>query len=337
MESLYAQAGDIRMHYLKEGSGEPVVMIHGFPETSHEWTRVMPLLADAFTMYAIDTRGHGKTDKLSDPAGYTRMQLARDVVNFIDAMRWPKVKVVAHDWGGIIAAKASLEFGDRIERLALLDTITTGWPTFVEYYYWFMSAGRADEFFRDYGRSFIETLFLGESNPRCPDPPGSPWNLPRALIAPHRWATRQDIDHYVAAINESSAHGVDLNYYRNLEFHRVVADQSAPNGERYVPLSHTEMARMWESQQLPKEYIDYAVADRHKRYAGRVLWMYNKNLLQASASAGGDLGPKGDPAWENFRRHYPNLRGVAVAAGHFFVEEAPEFTANHLRQFLLEQ
>jgi len=46
MESLFAQAGDLRMHYLKEGHGEPILMIHGFPETSHESMRIMPMLAD---------------------------------------------------------------------------------------------------------------------------------------------------------------------------------------------------------------------------------------------------------------------------------------------------
>jgi pimeloyl-ACP methyl ester carboxylesterase len=335
MESLFAQAGDLRMHYLKVGQGEPVLMIHGFPETSHEWTRIMPMLADRFTLYAIDTRGHGKTEKTDDLAGYTRMRLATDVVNFINAMGWQKIKVVAHDWGGIIAAKMSLEFGDRIERLALLDTITTGWPTFVEYYYWFMSPGRADGFFRKHGRSFIETMLRGQSKVPCPDPPGSPWNMPRELIAPEVWATDTDIEHYVAAISESAAHDVDLKYYRNLHFHRVIRDPSAPYGERYEPLSHEQMGHMWEAREAGKEYIDYAVEDRHKKYAGPVLWMYNKHLLPASGSfADADRGPQGDPAWENFQRHFPNKRCVSVPAGHFFIEECPELVAKHLRSFL---
>src|ERR1700687_188784 len=123
MESLFAQAGDLRMHYSKEGHGKPVLLIHGFPETSHEWTRIMSMLADRFTLYAIDTRGHGKTEKPADPTGYTRKELATDLVNFIDAMGWQKVKLVAHDWGGIIAAKMSLEFGDRIEGVGALATL----------------------------------------------------------------------------------------------------------------------------------------------------------------------------------------------------------------------
>lgn len=334
MESHYAQAGALRMHYLKHGSGRPVVLIHGFPQTSHEWTRVMPLLGDAFALHAVDTRGHGLTDKPDDPAGYTRMSLATDVVRFIDAMGWSEVDVVAHDWGGIIASKLALEYGDRIARLALLDTITTGWPRFVAYYYWFMAPGRADRFFRDHGPAFIETMFLGESDPPCPPPPGSPWNIPRELIAARSWADAGDIAHYTAAMAAAAAHDVDLNYYRNLNFHRVVADAAAPQGERYEPVSHAEMGRLWEAGEAGRDYLDYAVEDRHKTYGGPVLWMYNTHLLAASSSEAAARGPEGDPAWDNFRRHFPNLTCEGVPAGHFFVEERPDIVAAALRRFL---
>jgi pimeloyl-ACP methyl ester carboxylesterase len=252
----------------------------------------------------------------------------------MDAMGWDKANIVAHDWGGIIAAKMSLEFGDRIKRLALLDTITTGWPAFVDYYYWFMSPGRADRFFRDHGRSFIETMFLGETADPCPAPPASPWNMPRALIAKDVWATSADIEHYAQAIAGSAAHDVDLKYYRNLEFHRVIEDETAAGGERYEPISHAEMGRLWEAGEAGRDYIDYAVGDRHKTFAGPVLWMYNTHLLSASASTAADDGPRGDPAWENFRRHYPRLTCQGVPAGHFFVEERPDIVADALRGFL---
>jgi pimeloyl-ACP methyl ester carboxylesterase len=335
MESLYVQAGDIRMHYLKEGAGEPVVLIHGFPQTSHEWTRLMPLLTDGFALHAVDTRGHGGTDKPADPAGYTRMALANDIVNFIDAMGWNAVNVVAHDWGGIIATKLALEHGNRIKRLALLDTITTGWPRYVDYYYWFMAPGRADRYFREHARSFIETMFLGETRVPCAPPPGSPWNMPRELIAPHVWATPADIEHYVAAIEASAARDVELNYYRNMQFHRVIPEPSAPNGERYEPVSHDEMGRLWEGGRAGGEYLDYGIADRHKTYAGPVLWLYNEHLLAASHSMAASKGPEGDPAWDNFRRHYPNMTCQGVPAGHFFVEERPDIVAAALRRFLL--
>jgi pimeloyl-ACP methyl ester carboxylesterase len=295
----------------------------------------MPLLADEFALYAVDTRGHGRSEKPEDPASYTRMQLATDIANFIDAMGWRKVRVVAHDWGGIIASKLSLEYGERVERLALLDTITTGWPIFVDYYYWFMSPGRADHFFRQHGRSFIETMFLGETKVPCPRAPASPWNIPRELIAPRRWATPEDIEHYVVALAASAEHDVDLNYYRNLQFHRVVSDSGVAHGERYEPVTHHEMAWMWENGTAGKEYLDYAVDDRHKQYSGPVLWLYNEHLLSASGSTAVEgTRPTGDPAWENFRRHYPNLRCAAVPGGHFFAEEMPELTADLLRSFL---
>ena len=86
---------------------------------------------------------------------------------------------------------------------------------------------------------------------------------------------------------------------------------------------------------MQAKYIDYAAEDRHKKYAGPVLWMFNQYLLPASgSSADAGRGPEGDPAWENFQRHYPDKRCVSVPAGHFFIEECPELVAKQLRSFL---
>ena len=61
---------DIRMHYLAAGDGEPLVLLHGFPETSHAWRKVMPALARRFRVIAPDLRGFGQSDR--PPAGYDK-------------------------------------------------------------------------------------------------------------------------------------------------------------------------------------------------------------------------------------------------------------------------
>src|SRR5216683_523751 len=84
MESRFVDTGDIRMHYYHAGSGDPVILIHGFPETAYEWRHQVPALAEGFEVFAVDTRGHGQSDK--PKTGYTRADLAQDIVNFMDAL-----------------------------------------------------------------------------------------------------------------------------------------------------------------------------------------------------------------------------------------------------------
>lgn len=335
MESRYVDAAGLRMHYLDGGgSARPVIAIHGWPETSHEWVRIAPHLARSCRLLAVDTRGHGKT---AAPAnGYDRAQLARDIVAFMDALDIERCPVIAHDWGGIIACKLALDHPDRVERLCMMDTICTGWPVFVQYYYWFMDDDRAERFFAKYSRQFIEFLIGGRSPNGFPQPPESPFQSDlNAMTAPHPWATDADLAAYAEPYLRGDAVGVSCAYYRSLHFHRVIADRSAPNGERYERVPASELGRMWRRQDIKADYLDYAPEDRHKTYPGKTLWLYTKMVAMAAGSQTDARGiPRGDPAFEAFPRHFPNLEAIAVGGGHFFIEERPVETAALLRNFL---
>jgi pimeloyl-ACP methyl ester carboxylesterase len=334
LESRYIDAGGLRMHYLEAGVGAPVIAIHGWPQTSHEWVRIAPLLGKACRVLAPDTRGHGRT--AAPASGYDRAQLALDIVRFMDAHGIDKCPVIAHDWGGIIATKLALDHPERVERLALLDTITTGWPTFVQYYYWFMDGDRAERFFAKYARQFIDFLIGGRLPNGFPVPPESPFPIDLfALTAPDPWATEEDLAAYAEPYLRSDEAGVSCAYYRSLRFHRVIVDANAPNGERYERVPAAEMGRMWNRQEIPAEYLDFAPEDRHKAYPGKTLWLYTKGVAEASGSRIDERGvPRGDPAFESFPRHFPRLEAVAVGGGHFFIEERPQATAKLLLRFL---
>ena len=334
MESRFVNAAGLRMHYLEHGSGQPVIAIHGWPETCHEWRRVAPLLGPDYRVLAPDTRGHGQTE--APPDGYDRAQLAGDIVAFMDALGIDRCPVVAHDWGGIIAVKLALEHGDRVERLCLLDTICTGWPTFVQYYYWFMDGDRAERFFAERAEPFIRFVVGGEST-SLPQPPESPFDSAIAqLTAPDPWTTDEDIEAYVAPYRDADAGRVSCAYYRTLEFHRVIEDPGAPNGERYEHVPHETMGAWWRTGTIPAEYLDYAPEDRHKQYRGPTLWLYGEEVAAASGAETAGGVPRGDPAWESFSRHFPNLTGHPMGGGHFFAEARPEETAAHLRAFLAQ-
>jgi pimeloyl-ACP methyl ester carboxylesterase len=320
------RVGDLDLHYRSWGSGAPLIVLHGWPETSYEWRHVGPLLAaeGKWRVLAPDTRGHGHTE--APPTGYTRGELAADVVGFMDALGIDRAPVVGHDWGGIIAFKVGVDHGDRVERLALLDTITTGWPRFVDYFYWFMVPDLAERFFAQHADDFISTILGRRGTPPLPPPPESPFNMPPELLALRDWADDTDVEEYASPYRGAGEIAATCRYYRSLCFHRVIADESAPHGERYEPVSHEEMAAAWLAGTAGGEYLDYGIEDRHKTYDGPTLWMATSGV---AAAAGDD-----EPAFENFRRHFPDMTTQPVDAGHFFCEEAPDVTAEALTRFL---
>lgn len=101
--SHHVDTPGLRVHYLQEGRGpEPVVLLHGFPQTSHQWRHQLRALAEAgYACFAPDNRGFGRTDK--PDVRISRALLARDVVRFLDAVGLESAHVVARDRGEITA------------------------------------------------------------------------------------------------------------------------------------------------------------------------------------------------------------------------------------------
>lgn len=343
MQSHFVQTRDLRMHYLQQGSGTPVVLVHGFPETSYEWRKQIPALAEAgYAVFAPDTRGFGQTEKPCNRV--SRHLLAADIVNFMDALGIERAHVVGHDWGGIIAFKVAIDWPDRVERLALLDTLCTVWAPGAVHGYWFKAAPYPEEFFANFHRQFIETVMTDTSNPALPGRPLSPWQG-RSLPASGGWATAEDVEHYTNAFADPASHAAAISYYRDaLPFHVVQEDETASHGERFRYLQPHEVAHMWlhedglEQHPLYPNFMDYGPEDRHKRFDHPTLWMYGTYLSRSRGTAGdgrpADAIPAGNPFVDQFSRYFPDLRARRVDAGHFFPEEAPEVTNETLLAFL---
>ncbi|MHB8378097.1 MAG: alpha/beta fold hydrolase [Dehalococcoidia bacterium] len=98
----FVEANGIRFHYVEQGTGPLVLLLHGFPEFWYSWRRQLPALAEAgFHAVAPDLRGYNLTDK---PAGgYNIENLVEDVVELAHGLGEGRAHVVGHDWGGIIA------------------------------------------------------------------------------------------------------------------------------------------------------------------------------------------------------------------------------------------
>jgi haloacetate dehalogenase len=111
------------MHYERAGSGPPVVLLHGWPQTSYCWRHVLPRLAEHWTVIAPDLRGYGLTDKPAD--GYDKRTMAGDVRGLVHELGFDRVSVVGHDRGARVAHRWALDHPDEVERLVVLDIVPT--------------------------------------------------------------------------------------------------------------------------------------------------------------------------------------------------------------------
>jgi haloacetate dehalogenase len=110
------------------GSGPPLLLLHGFPETHLMWRLVAPVLARNFTVVCADLRGYGLSGcPVSAPnhAPYAKRAMARDMVRVMEQLGFPHFSVAGHDRGARVAYRMALDHPDRIRRLAVLDIVPT--------------------------------------------------------------------------------------------------------------------------------------------------------------------------------------------------------------------
>ena len=121
-------AGETTIFLRRLGSGSPVLLLHGFPQTHLMWSHVAPLLARDFTVVCADLRGYGRSGcpaSTPDHAPYAKRALARDMVAVMERLGFPRFSVAGHDRGGRVAYRLALDHPDRVARLAVLDVVPT--------------------------------------------------------------------------------------------------------------------------------------------------------------------------------------------------------------------
>lgn len=124
------------LHFEKYGQGKPVVLVHGFAGSTYTWRNLIPLLAQQYTVYAVDLLGFGLSDKPAN-GGYSLPDQGRLIISFIEALKLQKPTLVGHSMGGVIAALAAVQSPETIEKLVLVDAgiYHGGPPTFLKYFF----------------------------------------------------------------------------------------------------------------------------------------------------------------------------------------------------------
>jgi len=135
IESLDLKIGKRQAHYLKAGSGPPVVLIHGGASDSNDWAETMTALSQSYSLYALDMLGYGLSDR--DKTSYYLSEFVDFALGFIQTLGLDSatLALVGHSLGGRICLEIALQHPEKVRRLVLIDTVgfarLARWGTFL--------------------------------------------------------------------------------------------------------------------------------------------------------------------------------------------------------------
>ncbi len=123
-QDKFAEVKGVRLHYLIAGKGDPIVLLHGFAETSHMWLPLIAKLADKHTVIAPDLRGFGQSS--APPDGYTKAAMAQDIHALVKSLKYDRIRLVGHDIGLMVAYAYAAQYPGEVDRLVLMEAFLPG-------------------------------------------------------------------------------------------------------------------------------------------------------------------------------------------------------------------
>ncbi len=334
MHSHHIRTSRLNIHYLEAGHGEPLLLVHGWPQSSHCWHKVLPQLAQHFRVIAPDLRGFGLSEKSGLPL--SRAQLADDLLSLLDALQIGRAHVAGHDWGGMVAFKLALEHPQRVGRLALLDCSTTHWPHWAAHGLWAKVPGWAEDYFARCHAAFIRWCFAGE---RAEYPGDVITPFPAAAMPGLDWCDAPSLQHYLDNLAQAGTQAASVSLYRDaLPFYRQTVDGS------WQAMTADDCRAIWLHEGGPFRHPDYRSAicfapeDLGRRIGNPTLLVYTPMLQPRgfrNSQPVPDYRPAGDPYSDSLAAPFADLHCAGIACGHFIPEEQPDALLAHLLPFLL--
>ena len=331
--SHHIQTSRLSLHYQEAGAGEPLLLIHGWPQTSHCWHKMIPELAKYFRVIAPDLRGFGASEKSSFPL--SRTQLAADMISLLDALDIEKAHIAGHDWGGMIAFKLALDFPKRVNKLCLIDCSTTHWPHWAVHGLWAKVSSLAEDFFAQGYEAFIRWCFAGEAA-TYPDTVTSPF--PTQALPGLDWCSEASLQHYIANLAQRGTQAASVSLYRDaLPFYR-----QDENGQ-WQRINNEDCAAIWYQpgglfkHSEWRSAICFAPEDLGKRIELPSLLVYTPLLLPKGFNNGEPIPnyqPTDSVYADSISAPFSDLHCVGIKSGHFIPEEQPVLLGNTLLAFL---
>ena len=123
-QSKFADVNGVKLHYLVAGKGDPVVLLHGFAETSHMWRPLIAKLSDKHTVIAPDLRGFGQSS--APEGGYTKKAMAQDIHALVKSLKYDRIRLVGHDIGLMVAYAYAAQYPNDVDRIVLMEAFLPG-------------------------------------------------------------------------------------------------------------------------------------------------------------------------------------------------------------------
>lgn len=185
----------MNLNVLVEGEGEPVLLLHGFPDSNYLWRGVIPHLVKAgYQVIAPDQRGFGLSDAPEGKENYDMELIAKDAVAILDALNISKAKLVAHDWGAMIGWLLAGNYPDRFESYS---AVSVGHPKA------YASAGFEQ---KRKGWYVLFFQFAGIAEKACM---ADDWALFRKTVGDH-----PEMDHWIEDLSRPGRLTAGMNWYR---------------------------------------------------------------------------------------------------------------------------
>jgi len=123
-ESRFADVNGTRIHYLAAGKGEPIVLLHGYAQTSHMWRPLISQLAKTNAVIAPDLRGFGQSAKPA--SGYDKKAMAQDIQALAASLGYKRARLAGHDIGLMVAYAYAAQYPAEVDRIVLMDAFLPG-------------------------------------------------------------------------------------------------------------------------------------------------------------------------------------------------------------------
>ena len=244
------EANGLQFYVRDEGSGTPVILLHGFPDTGDVWPKQVPALVQhGFRAIVPDMRGRGRSGKPEAVSDYRLWSIVRDVTGILDALRIERAHVVGHDWGAGVAWLVAALAPERVDRLV---AISVGAP-----------GAAARPTLEAFQKGWYRLLFLFEGVAEEVIQRDD-WYLFRMFLG-----GAQDTDAYVKTLSEPGALTPALNWYRaNLPVQALFGRSGGPQ----LPMVKADTLGIWSTGDL---YLtEDAMTRSEQRVQGR--WRYER-------------------------------------------------------------